>query len=174
LIRVFDGSGNDDNPRDAEQRNTVVLYQAGTAVWQLREGLANPREVGKMDVKEVPPFPNPGVRLIKEDDRIAIFEEIFEPGKPTPPHRHTRDYIAFFPKAGKLKLVPVAGEPEEEVTIAAGAMKDGAFTDGTVLYGRVPRDGTAHFAVNESSEPILMIAIEIKGTGSEKAAKQSP
>ena len=31
-----------------------------------------------MDVKEVPPFPNPGVRLIKEDDRIAIFEEIFD------------------------------------------------------------------------------------------------
>jgi hypothetical protein len=49
-----------------------------------------------MDIKEVPPFPNPGVRLIKEDDYIAIFEEIFEPDKPTDAHRHTRDYVAFF------------------------------------------------------------------------------
>ena len=65
----------------------------------------------------------------------------------------------------------MAGEPEEEVTIVAGAMKDWAFTDGTVVYGRVPPDGTAHFAVNEGSDPVQMIAIEIKGTGIEKAAK---
>jgi len=128
-------------------------------------------EIANMDVKEVPPFPNPGVRLIKEDDHIAIFEEIFEPGKPTPPHRHTRDYVVFFPKAGQLKLVPVAGEPEEEVTIVAGAMEDWTFTAGTVVYGRVPHDGTAHFAVNEGSDPVPMIAIEIKGTGVEKVAK---
>ena len=46
-----------------------------------------------MDVKEVPPFPNPGVRLIKEDEHIAIWEELFEPDKSTEPHRHMRDYI---------------------------------------------------------------------------------
>ena len=57
-------------------------------------------EIESMDIKEVPPFPNPGVRLIKEDDHIAVFEEVFEPSKPTDPHRHTRDYVAFMLKGG--------------------------------------------------------------------------
>ena len=129
-----------------------------------------------MDIKEVPPFPNPGVRLIKDDDHIAVFEEVFEPGKPTDPHRHTRDYVAFMLKGGTMRLVPVAGEPEE-VTIAAGEVKDlpstqdgtmFSFTDSTVYCGHVPADGTAHFAVNEGSDPIPMILVEIKGTGVEK------
>jgi hypothetical protein len=29
---------------------------------------------------EIPPFPNPGVRLIKEDAHVAVWEEVFEPG----------------------------------------------------------------------------------------------
>jgi len=61
------------------------------------------------DINEVPAFPNPGVRLIKEDEHVAIWEEIFEPCKPTPPHRHTRDYLAIFPNAGELTIIPVAG-----------------------------------------------------------------
>ena len=128
------------------------------------------------DLNVISPFPNPGVRLIKEDDHIAIWEEVFEPGKPTPPHRHTRDYIAIFLNAGQLTIMPVAGEAEE-VTIAAGQIKDSAaknggvrftFAGGTVIHGRVPGDGTAHFALNEGTEPANTIIIEIKGTGSER------
>ena len=130
-----------------------------------------------MDIKEVPAFPNPGVRLIKEDDHIAIFEEIFEPGKPTDTHRHTRDYVAFFPKAGEATVVAVAGDPEE-VTLAVGEVKNlpvktggtrFGIEAGTVYHGHVPPDGTAHFAVNEGSDPLPMILVEIKGTGVEKA-----
>src|SRR4030095_10910519 len=70
------------------------------------------------NLHEIPPFPNPGVRLIKEDEHIAIWEEVFEPNVPTPPHRHMRDYIAIFPNGGELTIVPLAGEAEENTTIA--------------------------------------------------------
>jgi hypothetical protein len=33
------------------------------------------------NLNDIPPFP---VRLIKEDEHVAIWEEVFEPGKPTP------------------------------------------------------------------------------------------
>jgi len=116
-------------------------------------------------LNEISPFPNPGVRLVKEDERVAIWEETFEPSKPTPPHRHTRDYIAMFRNAGELTLMPVAGE-REEITVAAGQLSDPpatnggfkvGFTAGTVIHGRVPVEGTAHFAVNEGSEAAIQL-----------------
>ena len=132
-----------------------------------------------MDINDVPPFPNPGVRLIKEDEQVAIWEEVFEPGKPTTPHRHMRDYIAFFPNEGQLTIIPVAGG-EEEFTIAAGQVQHsqtgtGAvrlnFSDGAVFYQRIPVGGSCHYAVNEGSEPAKMVLIEIKGAGTEERAK---
>ena len=132
----------------------------------------------------IPPFPNPGVRLIKEDEHVAIWEEVFEPGKPTPPHRHTRDYVAIFPNAGELTIIPVAGDSvageAEELTVVDGQMKESAtansgtrlvFSNGTVLHQNVPAGGSSHYAVNEGPKPDLMILIEIKGTGSEKKMK---
>ncbi len=130
-------------------------------------------------VDEIPPFPNPGVRLIKEDKHIAIWEEVFEPGIPTPPHRHMRDYIAIYPKGGEVTIVPLAGETEEFTTLAGDCKEfpkeQGAtrlvFSVGSMIHGRVPADGTGHFAVNEGQAPTLMILIEIKGTGTEKSGK---
>ena len=72
------------------------------------------------NINEIPPFPNPGVRLVKEDEHVAIWEEVFEPGKPTAPHRHTRDYIFIFPNGGDLTNTPLAGKEEESVLIAGG------------------------------------------------------
>jgi quercetin dioxygenase-like cupin family protein len=66
-----------------------------------------------VNINEIPPFPNVGVQLIKEDEHVAIWQEVFEPGKPTPPHRHMRDYIAVYPKGGEVTIVPVAGEAED-------------------------------------------------------------
>jgi hypothetical protein len=128
---------------------------------------------------EIAPFPNPGVRLVKEDDHVAIWEETFEPGKPTPPHRHTRDYIAIFPHAGELTITPVAGEAEEYTVIAGDLTTDArdvatrlVWGPGMIVHSRVPADGVGHFAVNEGSEPALMILIEIKGTATEKQTHQ--
>jgi hypothetical protein len=41
-----------------------------------------------------------------------------------------------------------------------------------IVHSRVPADGVGHFAVNEGSEPALMILIEIKGTATEKQTHQ--
>jgi hypothetical protein len=136
------------------------------------------------NLNDIPPFPNSGVRLIKEDEHVAIWEEVFEPGKPTPPHRHTRDCVAIFPNAGELTIIPVAGDSvageAEELTVVAGQMKESAtansgtrlvFSNGTVLHRNVPAGGSSHYAVNEGPKPDLMILIEIKGTGSEKKMK---
>jgi hypothetical protein len=54
--------------------------------------------------KEVPAFPNPGVRLIKEDEEVAIWEEVFEPGKPNNnPSTHTRLH-RLLPEGGKFDI----------------------------------------------------------------------
>jgi predicted metal-dependent enzyme (double-stranded beta helix superfamily) len=125
---------------------------------------------------EISPFPNPGVRLIKEDEHVAIWEEVFAPGKPTPPHRHMRDYIAAYPNGGELTIFPLAGEPEEFTTLA-GEIQESAtakggirlvFSAGAMIHGRVPASGTGHYAVNEGPQPTLMILTEIKGTAAER------
>jgi hypothetical protein len=128
---------------------------------------------------EISPFPNPGVRLVKEDEHVAIWEEVFEPGQPTPPHRHMRDYIAIFPHAGELTITQLAGEPEEYTTIAGEIATESrnratrlVWGPGMIVHSRVPADGVGHFALNESSKPALMILIEIKGTAAEKRAHQ--
>jgi hypothetical protein len=131
------------------------------------------------NIHEIPPFPNPGVRLIKEDAHVAIWEEVFEPGKPTPPHRHMRDYIAAYPNGGEVTIVPLTGEPEEFTTITgeiqeSASAKGGTrlvFSAGAMLYRRVPASGTGHYAVNEGQQPTLMILTEIKGTAAEKSVK---
>jgi hypothetical protein len=128
------------------------------------------------NIHEIPPFPNPGVRLVKEDEHVAIWEEVFEPGKPTAPHRHTRDYIFLFPNGGELTLTPLAGKEEESVVLAGEVQESttasGAprvvMSAGSLVYGRVPPEGVSHIAVNEGQRPALMILIEIKGTGAEK------
>jgi hypothetical protein len=84
---------------------------------------------------EIPPFPNPGVRLIKEDKHVAIWEEVFEPGKPTPPHRHMRDYIAAYPNGGEVTIVPLAGEPEEFTTII-GKIQESSIESGATRLVR--------------------------------------
>jgi hypothetical protein len=130
-------------------------------------------------LNEIAPFPNPGVRLVKEDEHVAIWEETFEPGKPTPPHRHMRDYIAIFPNAGELTITQLAGEAEEYTTIAGelttelrGRAARLVWGPGMVVHSRVPADGVGHFALNEGSKPALMILIEIKGTATEKETRR--
>ena len=133
-----------------------------------------------VNINDITPFPNVGVELIKEDEHIAVWREVFAPGKPTPPHRHMRDYIAVYPEGGELTLVPVAGEAEEFTTLAGECQEfskeKGAirlvFSVGTMVHGKVPADGTGHFAVNEGQRDTLMILIEIKGTGTEQKAKE--
>jgi hypothetical protein len=131
------------------------------------------------NLQEIPPFPNPGVRLIKEDEYVAIWEEVFAPDKPTPPHRHMRDYVAIFPHGGELTIIPLTGEVEQNTTIAGEIQESSTETGGTrlvmhagtMIHARVPASGTGHFAVNEGQQPTLMILIEIKGTATEKSVK---
>jgi len=134
------------------------------------------------NLDDIRPFPNPGVRLIKKDEHVAIWEEVFEPGKPTPPHRHMRDYIALFPNGGELTITPLAGEAEEYTAIAgdfkAVPTEKGAthvvLSAGAMHHSRVPVDGIGHIAVNEGQRSALMILIEIKGTATEKRMKEPP
>lgn len=123
------------------------------------------------NISEIVPFPNPGVRLVEEDELTAVWEEIFEPGVATPPHRHIRDYVALFPEGGELTLTHVAGEREtytflsgaaEALSTADGRMRF-AFAAGTMVRSRVPPMGTAHIALNEGNAPVRMILIEFKG-----------
>lgn len=129
-----------------------------------------------MSRDDIAPFPNPGVRLLQEDEHVAIWEEIFVPGVATAPHRHLRDYIAFFPDSGELTVTHLDGE-RETYSLLAGAMTAlpggdgqmrGAIAASTVLHSRVPAGGTAHVALNEGSTPLRMILIEVKGATAER------
>lgn len=122
------------------------------------------------ELTDISPFPNPGVSLIEDDDAVSVWEEIFEPGVATPPHRHLHDYIALFPDGGELTITHVAGNLED-YTFLNGAAKelpteDGKlrfeFEPGTMVRSRVPTSGTAHIALNEGLSPVRMILIEIK------------
>ena len=130
-------------------------------------------------LSEISPFPNPGVRLVKEDEHVASWQEVFEPGIPTPPHRHMRDYVAIFPNAGELTITQLAGDAEQYTTIAGELTtqsKDRAirmvWSPGMIVHSKVPADGVGHFALNEGAKPALMILIEIKGTATEKQTGQ--
>src|SRR5262245_52698911 len=101
-----------------------------------------------------------------------MWEEVFEPDTPTPPHRHMRDYIAIFPNGGELTIHPLAGEAEAYTMIAgevqeASTAKGGtrlAMTAGAMAHSGAPVSGTGHYAVNEGPRATGMILIEIKGT----------
>ena len=130
-----------------------------------------------MHIDNIALFPNPGVNLLKEDEHVAVWEEVFEPGMPTPPHRHLRDYIAIFPDGGELTVTHVAGELEIYSVIAGKLeplpnMSSGyrvGFSANTMLHSSVPHVGTGHTAVNEGNTSVRMILIELKGTSSEKS-----
>ena len=116
------------------------------------------------------PFPNPGVRLVEEDEDVAVWEEVFQPGVATPPHRHQRDYIAMFPQGGELTITHVDGELESysflcgnatELPTTAGSARF-AFDAGTMVRSRVPPGGTAHVALNEGETPVRMVLVEFK------------
>ncbi|MBX9605087.1 MAG: hypothetical protein K2Y51_02620 [Gammaproteobacteria bacterium] len=115
-------------------------------------------------------FPNPGVRLIDEAEGFVAWEGTFEPGTATCPHRHLRDYIAFFPEGGELTLHHVAGEVEEYAVLSGGmtplpSATGGArfaIAPGTAIRSRVPQDGTAHVALNEGAKPLQMVLVEFK------------
>ena len=121
-------------------------------------------------IDEVPAFPNPGVSLVEEDSNTSVWEEVFEPGSPTPPHRHMYDYIAVFPDGGELTLTHVAGEQEAYTFLNGSAQElpsqEGRqrfmFAAGTMVRSRVPPQGTAHIALNEGTKPLRMILIELK------------
>lgn len=127
-------------------------------------------------VESIPPYRGHGRdRLILEDDRIAVWEEVFEPGVSTPPHRHMRDYVAIALDDGELTITPLAGDPETYTPLAGeieSEPRDEAtrirYGLGTVAHSRVPASGHGHRALNEGSKATRFLLIEIKGTGAER------
>lgn len=127
-------------------------------------------------VETIPPYRGHGKdRLILEDDRIAVWEEVFEPGVSTPPHRHMRDYIAIALDDGELTITPLAGDPEVYTSIAGdlgSEAREGAtritYRTGCVAHSRVPAEGHGHRALNEGAKAARFILVEIKGTGTER------
>ena len=128
---------------------------------------------------QIPPYRGHGKdRLILEDDRIAVWEEVFEPGVPTPAHRHMRDYIAIALDDGELTITPLVGDPEVYTSIAGEMEAEPraeatriSYRTGCVAHSRVPPEGHGHRALNEGAKAARFILVEIKGTGTERAAE---
>lgn len=122
------------------------------------------------DEETIADFPNAGVRLLDEAERFVVWEAVFEPGVATGAHRHSRDYIAFFPEGGELTLSHVAGELEDYASLCGGmtplpsnaAGSRFAIAPGTAIRSRVPQGGTVHVALNEGEAPLHMVLVEIK------------
>lgn len=127
----------------------------------------------------VTPRPFSGATLHFEDDHVAIWEEVFLPGIPTPPHRHLRDYIAVSLTDVDLRIEPLPGEAPESATSIVGESQahPQAFRRssrrGRVAHVAVTTQGAGHVAVNLANQEARMLIIEIKGSGAEKPAPRS-
>ena len=124
-----------------------------------------------MSEKEtIAPYDGHGDRLLFENEDIAVWEEVFEPGAPTRPHRHLRDYIAVTLDDGELRITSLSKEPEVYQPLA-GNIKATEETDettrvgyqaGTVLHASQPPGGHAHRAENVGERPTHVLLIELK------------
>ncbi len=121
----------------------------------------------------IAPYDGHGDRLLFENDDIAVWEEVFEPGTPTKPHRHVRDYIAVALDEGELRIQSFSQEPEVyerlagllDATDETDDTKRVRFSAGTVLHAAQPAGGHAHRAENVGGRPSRVLLIELKHSG---------
>ena len=122
------------------------------------------------DRESIAPYDGHGDRLLFENDDVAVWEEVFEPGKPTRPHRHMRDYIAVTLDDGELRITALSEEPEVYQSLAGDIRATQetenrtrvGYRTGTVLHATQPEKGHAHIAENVGGRPTRVLLIELK------------
>lgn len=95
--------------------------------------------------------PYRGGRLVEENDRVVIWEDVFEPGVEVGPHHHGRDYIVVALDEGRLT-----------VTDVSGAVSEFHMPRCEVAYIAVGERGHTHRAVHHGPAPHREIVIEFK------------
>ncbi len=105
-----------------------VTHEAGDAVYghggtetdQAVNGIPRLIVVDLNETRPAPPlanptryplaFPRPGVKKVLENDRMIVWNYVWQPGKPTPMHYHDKDVVVVYRGDGTLDSVTPDGK----------------------------------------------------------------
>jgi hypothetical protein len=92
-------------------------------------------------------FPRPNAKKLLENDRVVVWDNVWQTGKPTPMHFHDKDALVVYEATGSL-----------QATAADGKQVVGNYQSGQIRYS--PRDHT-HTEVLVSGQGHAVV-IELK------------
>ena len=85
-------------------------------------------------------------RLLFEDERVRVWDQVIEPGATTGPHRHDKPYALVTVEGSDLEIVPVPGYPpahgEETLAVSLEDQTAGILPAGAVENARNTGDRT--------------------------------
>jgi hypothetical protein len=100
-------------------------------------------------------------RVLYEDERIRVWDQVIEPGASTGPHRHDLRYALVTVDGGSLEVTPVPGYPaihgEEKISVEMESETVDLLPDGSV-----------EDASNVGDRTYRAILVEFKGVASER------
>jgi quercetin dioxygenase-like cupin family protein len=105
---------------EMHQMGDAVYRPAGSETDQVLSGRPHLVVVDLNETQPPPPlsnptqyplaFPRPGVRKVVENDRVIVWNYVWQPGKPTPMHFHDKDVVVIYRGEGTLDSVTPDGK----------------------------------------------------------------
>eukprot|EP01104_Vermistella_antarctica_P020024 TRINITY_DN827_c1_g2_i2.p1 TRINITY_DN827_c1_g2~~TRINITY_DN827_c1_g2_i2.p1 ORF type:complete len:115 (-),score=27.67 TRINITY_DN827_c1_g2_i2:100-444(-) len=108
---------------------------------------------------------NVGTKLLFENERVAVWEMVLEPGESCELHRHARDYVFRIDSGSTLQINGANGEDLGLKEVKAGSFHpftlspDGDSLVGDELWGTIP---AVHSAKNVGPTTFKELLIESK------------
>ena len=96
-----------------------------------------------------------------ENEKIAVWEMVLEPGESTGVHTHSRDFMFYVIEGSKLAGTDNAGNTLDELEIKAGSTMFYKI-EGDEIVGDHLRAPATHNAVNVGSNRYRELLVEIK------------
>jgi hypothetical protein len=94
-------------------------------------------------------------RVVYEDERVRVWDQLIEPGATTGPHHHTLPYALVTVEGSSLDVFPVPGHPtihgEETLSVDIESRTAGVLSEGSVEE-----------AINTGNRPYRAILVEFK------------
>ncbi len=87
-------------------------------------------------------------RIVYEDERVRVWDQVIEPGAATGPHRHELPYALVTVTGSSLDVVPVPGHPtlhgDERISIEIESQTAAVLPEGSVEDAFNTGDQTYH------------------------------
>lgn len=94
-------------------------------------------------------------RVVYEDERVRVWDQLIEPGATTGPHHHTLPYALVTVEGSSLDVFPIPGHPmihgQETLSVDIESRTAGVLPEGSVEE-----------AINTGDRPYRAILVEFK------------